>query len=260
MLNFIDSSDQVLAFELIGKLNEQDMQSLQQALESKVAAKTTLNMLCDLSSLEDLSSQALVEGAKTDMEFLTHLNQFQRLAFISNKSWPEALISLIAPFMPGIEIRVFSSDERDSAIEWCNVISEPSSGPVKTERHDAITIITTNIDNALGIEVNGKVTPAGLPEALAKIQSVLDQHDSINLLTHIKDFGGFSPSIFMQHGLFSMKIAAIHKVKRYAIVGAPSWMGTAIKVMNPLFSQIDMKLFKEHELDQAWQWIGAHPV
>lgn len=260
MLNFINAENHLLAFDLVGKLNEEDMKMLQQALLSKIESNETVNILCDISALEDLSPQAFIAGSKTDLTFLEHLNQFDRMALISDKTWPQALLSIASSLLPNVELRLFKSSEKNLAKDWCEKEPETNNIITQDSEKSVIKIIPTNKENALGIEINGTITQVGLPEALQEMQSKLDQHDSLNLLTHIKSFGGFTPSIFMQHGLFSMKMAAAHKVKRYAIVGAPSWMAAAVKAMNPLFSEVEMKLFNEEALDEAWQWINAHPI
>ena len=40
-----------------------------------------------------------------------------------------------------------------------------------------------------------------------------------------------------------MKLAAIPKVERYALIGAPGWMCRIIDTLNPIFSDLDMRTF-----------------
>lgn len=61
----------------------------------------------------------------------------------------------------------------------------------------------------------------------------------------------------MQAGLIPMKLAAIQKVERYAIVGGPGWLRKAVEAVNPLFEEIDMRTFAPEEEEAAWEWLGA---
>jgi hypothetical protein len=63
----------------------------------------------------------------------------------------------------------------------------------------------------------------------------------------------------MQSGLVSMKLAAMQKVERYAIVGAPGWMHKAIETLNPVFPDIEMRTFSVDREVDAWSWLGAKP-
>jgi hypothetical protein len=55
-----------------------------------------------------------------------------------------------------------------------------------------------------------------------------------------------------------MKLAAIQKMERYAIVGAPGWMGKAVETINTVFPDIDMRTFAADR--EAWAWLGAKPL
>ena len=64
----------------------------------------------------------------------------------------------------------------------------------------------------------------------------------------------------MQGGLVSVKLAAMQKVERYAIVGAPGWMSKIIETINPAFADIDMRTFPADLEAEAWAWVGAEPA
>ena len=57
-----------------------------------------------------------------------------------------------------------------------------------------------------------------------------------------------------------MKLAAMQKVERYAIVGAPGWMRKILESVNPAFAEIDIRTFPADQEADAWTWLGAEPA
>ncbi len=122
-----------------------------------------------------------------------------------------------------------------------------------------LTFIQTNKPNVMAFQINGVVTAKELPEEIEKFESFLKQHESVRMLARFKHFAGFDPAVFFQSGFVSVKLAAVQKLERYAVVGAPEWMNKIMEIMNPLFSGIDMRTFTSDEEAKAWAWLEAEP-
>ncbi|WP_417520983.1 STAS/SEC14 domain-containing protein [Marinobacter sp.] len=133
-------------------------------------------------------------------------------------------------------------------------VSAPDHG---TPPNASIRFIQTNKDNVLAFEIDGVMSSEEMPGVIKKMEDFLAGQNKVRLLNRIKHFGGFDPSILMQSGLFSMKLSAMEKVERYAIVGAPSWMRKIVDTMNPLFPDIDMRTFTVAMEENAWAWLEA---
>ncbi len=99
-----------------------------------------------------------------------------------------------------------------------------------------------------------------MAEVIQKFQTFLGRHEKVRLLNRIKHFGGIDPAVFMQSGLVSMKLAAMQKVERYAIVEAAGWMRKIIETGNPVFADMEMRTFPEDQESEAWAWLGAEPA
>jgi hypothetical protein len=209
----------VLALRFSGKITGEDIKGYKSVLEGMLQKHDRIGACCDLSGLADLSADAMVEGLKADLEFLTHISQFSRCALISDTEWPRALISLVAPLLPTFEMQVFTPEQSDEAMQWTAELPEMHEAETP-----AIRIIPTSKDDVFAFEINGVISSAEFPGFLDHINAFLDRHDKVRLLGRIQHLGGFDPAIFMQSGLVSMKLAAMQKVERYAIVGAPGWM------------------------------------
>lgn len=56
-----------------------------------------------------------------------------------------------------------------------------------------------------------------------------------------------------------MKLAALQKVERYAIVGTLDWMCKIIDTLNPVFPDLDMRTFPVDQENNAWAWLDVEP-
>jgi hypothetical protein len=244
----------VAAIQVSGVMTEQDIEQYQSLMDAKLDSHEHIGMVFDISGLSDFDPAALDEGVRADLDFLRHLNQIERFAVISDKKWPHAIVALYNSLLPGTEAKVFGSAERDGALAWAADSAERAavrSGP-------SVRTFATTKDNVIGFEMNSTMTGEDLKPVIDELQSFMDTHEHVGMLNRVKHFG-FEPSVFFQSGLMSMKLAALQKVQKYAIVGAPGWMEKAVGVLNPLFPEMDMRTFPSDKEADAWEWLGAQP-
>lgn len=255
MLKQIAAPDHVIALALDGKLTGEGIQKYRRIFEDKLQQHLRLGVYVDLTALTDMDANALIEGAKADLELLSHINQLSRLAFVSDKDWPQAVVSFMQQILPALEMKVFPSDQREEAMSWAADLAQAPA-----PRGAAIRFLPTSRDSVLAFEIDGVISSEEMPRVIKRLEDYFAGHDKVRLLNRMKYFGGIDPSVFLQSGLISMKLSALKKVERYAIVGAPGWMRKVVDAMNPIFPDIDMRTFPaEREVD-AWAWLEAEPV
>jgi hypothetical protein len=252
MLKQVSAPDHVIALSLDGKLTGEGIQEYQSIFEEKLKQHAQVGLYVDLTTFSDMSANALIEGAKADMEFFSHVNQLSRCAFVSDKEWPQTVVSFAQQLFPMLEMRVFPSGQSEEALKWAADVSETPAS-----KKASIRFLPTTKDNVLAFEVDGVMSSEEMPGVIKKLEDFLADHDKVRLLFRMKHFGGFDPSILMQSGLFSMKLSAMEKVERYAIVGAPGWMRKIIDAMNPVFPDIDMQTYPADQEGEAWTWLEA---
>ncbi len=255
MLKQVSAPDHVIALSLDGKLTGEDIQAYQSIFERKLQQHPQVGVYIDLTALSDMSANALVEGAKADMELFSHTSQLNRCALVSDKEWPQTIVSFAQQLFPVLDMRIFPSSRSEEALIWA---ADTSAAPVS--KGAAIRFLPTTKDNVLAFEVDGVMSSEEMPGVIRKLEDFFAGQSKVRLLNRMKHFGGFDPSILMQSGLFSMKLSAMEKVERYAIVGAPGWMRKVIDTMNPFFPDIDMQTFPADREDDAWAWLEAEPV
>ncbi|MBF0475466.1 MAG: STAS/SEC14 domain-containing protein [Deltaproteobacteria bacterium] len=255
MFEQLTAPDHVIAVHLSGSLTGEDIKQYKSILDDKLEKYERINGCVDFTGLSDTNAEALVEGMKADLKFITHIRQFSRCAIVSDKEWPRAMISLVGPWFPTFKMKVFTPDQIDEAIIWAGELPQ-----VQEAKSPAMRIMPTSKDNVLAFEINGVISSAEMPSFIDEFSAFINRHEKVRLLNRIKHFGGFDPAILMQKGLVAMKLAAMQKVERYAIVNAPGWMSTIIKTMNPIFPGIDIRTFPADQEADAWAWLGAEPT
>lgn len=246
--------DHVIAMHLSGKLTREDIKKYKNVFDEKLSKHEHVGVCVDLTGFSDMSAEAIIEDAKAEVELFAHLNQFNRCALVSDKEWPQAMIGFVAPLFPTFEMKVFTPSQSDEAMKWAAELPEAP----KTAS-PAFRFLPTSKDDVLAFEINGVISKAEMPAVIKEFEAFLERHQKVRLLNRMKHFGGIDPAVFMQGGLVSMKLAAMQKVERYAIVGAPVWMRKIIEALNPAFADIDMRTFPADQEAEAWAWLGAKP-
>lgn len=254
MFEPLQAADHVIALALSGKITGDDIQAYKRLLDEKLKAHEHLGACVDMTGLADMNADALVEGMKADLKLMGHLNQFSRYALVTDKEWPEAIMRFLDPLFPMLELKVFAPDARAEALAWAGDFKTSD-----TTRPPAISWIETNREDVRAFQIDGMLTKEEMPTVMADLKAFLDAHEKVRLLVRIKRFAGFDPAVLMQEDVAAVKLNAMNKVERYAIVGAPGWMSSMVGGMNPMFKSMDMMSFPADQEAEAWSWISAEP-
>jgi len=165
------------------------------------------------------------------------------------------LSKFVGTLFPNIGLKAFNPDQSEVAMKWAATPPQDPKAIPPTFR-----FIPTSKDDVLAFEINGVISSAEMPGVIQTFESFLKDHEKIRLLNRLKHFGGIDPAVFLQGGLAWIKLAAMQKVERYAIVGAPGWMRRIIERVNPAFANIDIRTFPADQEADAWTWLGAEPA
>jgi len=255
MIEQLQSPGHVVGIRLAGKISAEDVNGIKPALEKALAANDEIGVVVDMSGFEDASAEAIAADVKYEMSLMAKIGQFRRAAFIADKEWLRAVTGFVGSLIPTMQMKVFSPGEQEKAIAWASEIEEM---PVASG--EALSMIHTDRDDVFGFQIDGVMTAENVRPLTDKVAAILANHDKVRLLARVKSLGGIDPAVFMQSGLISMKFAAVQKVERYAIVGAPQWMRTAVETMNPMFPHLEIRPFDTADESDAWAWLGASPT
>lgn len=108
-------SDRIIGLEIDGQIEAQDIDRIVRLIEKNLDPKSKLNIYAEVNNWTGMSLGAFIK----DLQFsLQHLHDFEKEAIVSDLKWLEALSALGNTIFSGIEVKHFTPDEKDRALEW----------------------------------------------------------------------------------------------------------------------------------------------
>jgi hypothetical protein len=121
-------------------------------------------------------------------------------------------------------------------------------------QHQAITEIQTKRPDLFGFEVNGKIMEHDIEWMARRLKGAFDAHGTVDIIIVMRNWEGIALSaVFDSEGL-SAQGKAVQHVRKYAVVGAPTWAEAMINLMAPI-SPVEAKTFDLEDEKAAWQWV-----
>ena len=116
MIELIDThSPKAIGVKIRGKIEGPDIGKVIKEVEAKLSQGEKLRVYVELESFGGISPDALIE----DLKFvLPHLKDFERKAVVSDHEWMGKLVEIGDKFFPGLEVKHFSTEEKEKAMEW----------------------------------------------------------------------------------------------------------------------------------------------
>lgn len=115
MIELIEIAPKVLGLKILGKIREEDMHNMIAVCEKKMESAERIAVYVEVVEMGGISFNALVE----DLKFaLPNLKRFSKKAVVSDSKWHEPLIKIGDKLFPSIEVRHFTPEQREDALEW----------------------------------------------------------------------------------------------------------------------------------------------
>ena len=113
--------DHIIGLEIDGWIDAEDIDRIVKIVEPRIDAGERLKIYAEVNSWSGMSLGAFIK----DLRFsLQHVKDFDKEAIVSDKRWLEALAALGNTLFSGIEVKHFTLDESDKALEWLGVSSQ----------------------------------------------------------------------------------------------------------------------------------------
>ena len=107
--------DHIIGLEIDGWIDAEDIERITKLIETRTNTGEKLRIYAEVTSWTGMSLGAFIK----DLRFsLQHLNDFEKEAIVSDIKWLEALAALGNTLFSSIEVKHFTSDERNEALEW----------------------------------------------------------------------------------------------------------------------------------------------
>jgi hypothetical protein len=108
-----ESSDNILAFRISGKIKKGDYDILNPAMEKHLIKNDDPKMFIEVGVLDGFTTKALFEELKNIPDY----DKFTKIAMVGEKDWKETLTKIFDPiFSP--ETKYFCFEEKDEALNW----------------------------------------------------------------------------------------------------------------------------------------------
>jgi hypothetical protein len=128
-----------------------------------------------------------------------------------------------------------------------------------TEPLPVIRRIDTDRADLCALEIVGHFTAADLQNAYGILEAAYTDHEKIDLFVRVSYYDGFDWDVASSGATIRGKVNALRHIRKYAVVGGPTWVRAIISIFAPLTS-VKTKHFDAADEAAAWEWIGGHPV
>lgn len=116
--------------------------------------------------------------------------------------------------------------------------------------------IPTSRPDLCAFAVTGMIAEGDMERMAATVSAAFDRFDQIDMLITMPGYDGAEfGAVFDKEGLGAMLRANAH-VRRYAVVGAPTWAKAMINLLSPL-TPVETKAFDSGDEGDAWAWVGG---
>ncbi|WP_371156449.1 STAS/SEC14 domain-containing protein [Jannaschia sp. 2305UL9-9] len=236
---------------LAGVVEKADVEAMERELTPLLEGDGKISLVIRAEEWSDITADALAEDLRFELKMLPKLTKVARVALVTSKQGLAALVRWIDPVVPMVEMRAFAAGDVQAARDWAAdapALNAAPSGP-------GLTILEDGTGGVLAYEVDGRVTKADADTVFDALERATAGDRKIDLMVVVKDWDGFQLSV-LNREFMGGKFAAVGKVRRYAVVGAPSWMAMAAQAMDPALP-IDIRTFDLAARDEAREWLAS---
>ena len=110
----ISTTDRAVCIRPVGRLHAADYDLIRPAIDALVERRGSIRVLFEAEEMEGWTPAAMWEDLKLGVH---HASDIERIAFVVDKKWLEALASLCKVFTRA-EVRTFHADELETAKTW----------------------------------------------------------------------------------------------------------------------------------------------
>ena len=122
-----------------------------------------------------------------------------------------------------------------------------------------ISKIKTNRAGAIGFSVNGVLASSDVENLYGLFEAEAEGFDHIDMIVIFKEYDGIDWESLFNEDTAKIRAEAFTKLRRYAIVGGPSWLKLAVEFFRP-FGRVKTKWFASKQIDDGWNYINAKPI
>lgn len=234
---------------VIAQFDQSDAEKLVAFARERLDAGGGGNLLIDVTSVSDFTFSAVAIEMAHVPTLVKFIYSLGRIAVISDDAWVRTGARLESALLPGVAYAVYDDDEADAARAW--VLGESEGAHT-----GAVSEIDVGKPGILAFELSGRLDREESERAIALVRKRLDETGSSRFMLVIRNWHGFDLDRLASREVFSGKLEVARKLERYAIVGAPKWVGKYAELTG-LFVDGDIKAFDLDRQDEALAWLES---
>lgn len=113
IINF--ENEKVIGMSIDGKIETEDIELVSRMCEKKFEHNEKLSIYVEVESFKGFSLDAFFK----DLKFaFRNFGKFDKKAVVTDKAWMKKLGEVSDKLFSSIEVRCFSFDDKDKAVEW----------------------------------------------------------------------------------------------------------------------------------------------
>src|SRR5690606_18930966 len=93
--------------------------------------------------------------------------------------------------------------------------------------------IDTDREDAFAFEVTGRIESSDIENMYGLLEGAYQLHDQIDVIVFIHDYEGVDWSGAWKRQSVLEKMQALKHIRKYAVVGGPTWMPAVISLVRP---------------------------
>lgn len=126
MLEFIETTDDVVAATISHRISSSDLSALMDRIEGCLARHGQVHVFVETRSIDGLDISGLGAHLARAMPLYRHLRRFGRVAVVADQSWVRVGTRIESALLPFVSYRTFEPARREEALAWvCGGGAEP---------------------------------------------------------------------------------------------------------------------------------------
>lgn len=249
MIEYLETTPDVIAVRIEGRLSRDEIMGIVARIEQAFTGEGKTHIFAEIADFHGFDWTALGEYLPHALGMLGQREKFGRIAVVSDLAWIRWATRIESALIPGLSYETYKMGEREQALAWVEGRSPYPHG-------QALTLIETGNPDVLGFELDGRINAEEMHALAARMNALMDARPGpVRILGKFTNFRIPAPG-GLDADYMRMKLKALHKVERYAVVGGPLWLAAWVAAMAPLL-KIEVRHFPAEREADAWQWLGA---
>ncbi len=107
--------DQIIGLNIDGWIDGEDIERITKLIEQKLKQGEKLSIYAEVHNWSGMSLTALIQDLKFSLQ---HFKDFDKEAIVSDRFWLAGLAAVGNTLFSGIEVKHFTFEETDKALDW----------------------------------------------------------------------------------------------------------------------------------------------